>query len=86
VSGTEAGGERPEPDEVIDCLGLRCPLPVIELARRLPTHAPGSVLRVLADDPAAAGDIAAWCRLRGQEFIGGGTVNGVPAYDVRRRN
>jgi tRNA 2-thiouridine synthesizing protein A len=67
--------------EILDCRGMRCPLPVIELARRLPTVEIGGIVRVLADDPAAANDIPAWCRMRDQEFLG--TVAG-PGYDVRR--
>ncbi len=66
---------------ILDCLGQRCPRPIIELARRLPTIPVGSVLRVLADDPAAGPDIAAWCRLRDQEFVG--AAGG--GFDVRRR-
>ncbi|MCW6009550.1 sulfurtransferase TusA family protein [Micromonospora sp. CPCC 205371] len=70
--------------ETLDCLGQRCPLPVIALARRLPDVPVGVVVRVLADDPAAANDIPAWCRMRGQEYVGTVTVDGAPAYDVRR--
>lgn len=72
------------PDEVIDCRGQRCPLPVIAAARRLPQVPVRTVVRVLADDPAAAVDIPAWCRMRGHEYLG--AVNGPegPAYDVRR--
>ena len=70
-----------EPAEVLDCLGQRCPLPVIALARRLPQAAGRRGVRVLADDPAAANDIPAWCRMRGQEFLG--ALPG-PAFDVRR--
>lgn len=69
---------------VLDCLGQRCPLPVIALARRLPEVEVGEVVRVLADDPAAANDIPAWCRMRGQEYVGATTVDGSPAFDVRR--
>ncbi|MEU5552331.1 MULTISPECIES: sulfurtransferase TusA family protein [unclassified Micromonospora] len=69
------------PDEVLDCLGQRCPLPVIALARRLPSLPVGAVIRVLADDPAAAVDIPAWCRMRQQEFLGAAPG---PGYDVRR--
>lgn len=79
-----ADGASAEPVEVIDCLGQRCPLPVIAVARRLPNHAVGAVVRVLADDPAAAIDIPAWCRMRGQEFLGASTVDDAPAFDVRR--
>lgn len=75
-----------QPVEVIDCLGQRCPLPVIAVARRLPQLPVGSVVRVLADDPAAAIDLPAWCRMRGQELVGSTTVDGSPAYDVRRRH
>jgi tRNA 2-thiouridine synthesizing protein A len=69
---------------LLDCRGQRCPLPVIALARTVPTVAVGSVVRVVADDPAAAVDIPAWCRLRVQEFVGATEVDGAPAYDVRR--
>lgn len=71
-----------EPDEVLDCRGQRCPLPVINLARRLPELPVGAIVRVLADDPAAAVDIPAWCRMRDQEFLA--AHPDAPAYDVRR--
>ena len=64
----------------LDCLGRRCPLPVIALARAIPTVAVGEVVRVLADDPAAANDIPAWCRMKGQEFV---RAEGT-AFEVRR--
>ena len=71
--------------EVLDCRGQRCPLPVIALARRLGEVPVGSVVRVLADDPAAAVDIPAWCRLRGQEYLGSVGDGEVPdGYEVRR--
>ncbi|MBB5869477.1 tRNA 2-thiouridine synthesizing protein A [Allocatelliglobosispora scoriae] len=66
---------------VVDCLGQRCPLPVIALARRLPLVPIGGVVRILADDPAAALDIPAWCRMRGQEYAGSPAQN---EFDVRR--
>ncbi|NJP33494.1 sulfurtransferase TusA family protein [Micromonospora thermarum] len=74
------------PEEVLDCRGQRCPLPVIAVARRLPDLPVGTVVRVLADDPAAAVDIPAWCRMRGQEFVGRLDGPDGPAYDIRRRH
>ncbi len=64
----------------LDCLGQRCPLPVIALARTIGKVEVGEVVRVLADDPAAANDIPAWCRMKGQEFL---TAEGT-AFEVRR--
>lgn len=65
----------------LNCLGQRCPLPVIALAKALPGVAVGETVRVLADDPAAAIDIPAWCRMRGQAFEGSPAPS---TYDVRR--
>lgn len=67
------------PVEVLDCRGQRCPLPVIALAKHLPDRPAGTVIRVLADDPAAANDIPAWCRMRGYEFLGSPEPD---SYDV----
>jgi tRNA 2-thiouridine synthesizing protein A len=65
----------------LNCLGQRCPLPVIALARNIGNVEIGAVVRVLADDPAAANDIPAWCRMKQQEYLGSPTPH---AYDVRR--
>jgi cysteine desulfurase len=54
----------------IDALGKLCPLPVIELGKRIREVAPGAVVRVLADDPAAKLDIPAWCGMTGQDYLG----------------
>jgi tRNA 2-thiouridine synthesizing protein A len=64
----------------LDCRGQRCPLPIIALAKKMPAVAIGDVIRVLADDPAAANDIPAWCRMKGQEYVGSEGI----AFDVRR--
>jgi len=69
---------------VVDCLGRPCPVPVIELARALPDVAVGELLDVLSDDPAAALDIPAWCRMRSQEYVGARQVGAATAHRVRR--
>jgi cysteine desulfurase len=69
---------------IVDCIGKRCPVPVIELARALPSVDVGVVVEVLSDDAAAAHDIPAWCRLRGQEYVGAEERASGSAYLVRR--
>ncbi len=70
---------------VLDCRGMRCPLPIVELARHLADVPVGGELEVVATDPAARPDVQAWCRMRGQAYVGESlTVDGVPAYRVRR--
>jgi tRNA 2-thiouridine synthesizing protein A len=71
---------------VLDCRGRRCPLPVIELARRIAGVRVGEQIAVAADDPAARLDVPAWCRMRGHDFLGESPAeDGVPTYTVRRR-
>lgn len=55
--------------EIVDARGLRCPLPVIRLAARLTGLPPGAVVVLLATDPAARSDVAAFCRMRGHELL-----------------
>jgi tRNA 2-thiouridine synthesizing protein A len=57
-----------EPDVVVDARGLRCPLPVIRLAAAARGVEPGTVLTVVATDPAAEYDVPAWARLRGHRL------------------
>jgi tRNA 2-thiouridine synthesizing protein A len=57
-------------DLELDCRGMLCPLPVIELGKRYAEVPVGGLITVLADDVAARTDIPAWCRMRGQEFVG----------------
>lgn len=69
----------------LDCRGRRCPLPVIDLARRIGDVPPGEVIDVAADDPAARVDIPAWCRMRQQVYLGEFSAeDGVAVYRVRR--
>ena len=68
----------------LDMRGKRCPLPVIELARHIGDVEIGATVTVVADDPAAATDIAAWCRMRDHELVSATPEGDVTAYEVRR--
>ncbi|MGW7258582.1 aminotransferase class V-fold PLP-dependent enzyme [Streptomyces sp. NPDC054834] len=73
------------PDEVVvDSLGKRCPIPVIELAKVIGDVPVGGTVRVLSDDEAARLDIPAWCEMRGQEYAGEEPADHGSAYVVRR--
>ena len=69
----------------VDCRGVPCPRPIIELARAMVQVDVGDTVAVTADDPAARVDVEAWCRMRAQEYVGEVVApDGVPTYVVRR--
>lgn len=73
------------PALVLDTLGRRCPIPVIELARHIGEVPHGAVVAVLSDDEAARLDVPAWCEMTGNDYVGErpDEAGGV-AYLVRR--
>ena len=71
-------------DETLDATGLLCPLPVLKAAKRLRAMAPGAVLRVEADDPAAVVDIPHFCREAGHELVSQDTDADPQVYVIRR--
>ncbi len=80
-----SGDQADAPDLELDCRGMLCPLPVIELGRRHTEVPVGAEVAVVTEDPAARTDVPAWCRMRGQEYLGEDTtVDGVPRHRVRR--
>ncbi len=69
----------------VDCRGLVCPAPIIELARHIALVAPGGLLGVVATDAAARADVPAWCRMTGHEFVAEEVADdGAARYVVRR--
>lgn len=69
---------------VVDSLGKRCPIPVIELAKVIGDVPVGGLVRVLSDDEAARLDIPAWCEMRNQEYVGEEPADQGTAYLIRR--
>ncbi|MGN6162466.1 MAG: sulfurtransferase TusA family protein [Marmoricola sp.] len=69
----------------LDCRGMLCPRPIIELAKALPRVPVGGLIEVIADDAAAAVDVPAWCRMRSQEYVGAADGDdGATTSTVRR--
>jgi cysteine desulfurase len=79
-----AAAPRGDGELVVDALGKRCPVPVIELAKVFGDVPVGGTVRVLSDDEAARLDIPAWCEMRGQEYAGEEPADRGTAYLVRR--
>ncbi|WKV74437.1 cysteine desulfurase/sulfurtransferase TusA family protein [Streptomyces sp. PCS3-D2] len=82
---SEAPAVVPEAESLeLDALGLRCPQPVIELARAIGRVPVGGTVTVLSDDEVARLDIPAWCAMRGHAYLGESPRAAGSAYTVRR--
>ena len=53
----------------IYCLGMKCPRPIIELAKSARKSTPGSMIRIQADDLAFESDLRAWCETTGAHLV-----------------
>ncbi|RYH03171.1 sulfurtransferase TusA family protein [Salipiger sp. IMCC34102] len=71
-------------DADLDATGLLCPLPVLKARKRLQALAPGQVLRMQADDPAAVVDVPHFCAEAGHTLVSSGESGGVQTYLIRK--
>ena len=71
-------------DEDLDARGLLCPLPVLKLAKRMRAAAPGTVMRLQADDPAAIVDVPHYCTESGNAYLGVDADAGAQHHFVRK--
>jgi len=71
-------------DDTLDAKGLLCPLPVLKARKRLKGMAPGSVLRLIATDPAAVVDVPHFCNEAGHELLATEAGEGGRFYLIRR--
>ena len=53
----------------LDCRGMKCPRPIIELARARRNALPGTIISIIADDLAFESDVKAWCQTTGNKII-----------------
>jgi TusA-related sulfurtransferase len=59
-----------KPDDVLDCVGIACPMPIFKTANRMKELQAGQVLEVQADDDGIEKDMPAWCKRTGNEYLG----------------
>jgi tRNA 2-thiouridine synthesizing protein A len=71
-------------NDIVDCEGLLCPLPVLKARKRLLALPPGSVLCVRATDDMAAVDLPHFCAEAGHAYLGSRMEGAVTLHLIRR--
>jgi NADPH-dependent 2,4-dienoyl-CoA reductase/sulfur reductase-like enzyme/peroxiredoxin family protein/TusA-related sulfurtransferase/rhodanese-related sulfurtransferase len=72
VEGSMTNPSRPAADMkriTINCSGLQCPGPIMEVFKNISGMKEGELLEVTASDPGFAKDIVSWCRRTGNTLI-----------------
>ncbi|MCA9216717.1 MAG: sulfurtransferase TusA family protein [Planctomycetales bacterium] len=55
--------------ETLDCQGMSCPMPIVEITKKVKSMESGQTLEVLATDLAFKLDVEAWSRRTGNELM-----------------
>lgn len=75
-----------ETSTLLDVRGMTCPLPVLKANKALRSLAPGATLTVLATDPAALKDFAAYAEETGHALLSStAEEGGVLRFVLRRK-
>jgi tRNA 2-thiouridine synthesizing protein A len=72
-------------DQTLDAKGLNCPLPILKAKKAIMALPVGGTLEVLATDPGAVKDFAAFCRTTGHELVEQTTEGNVFRFVLRRK-
>jgi tRNA 2-thiouridine synthesizing protein A len=70
-------------DEMVDCEGLLCPLPVLRARKRLMAMVAGQVLCLRATDGMARIDLPHFCAQAGHGYLGTEEEGGVTLHFLR---
>lgn len=70
--------------EPLNCLGMKCPRPIVEMAKRMRKMDTGEMMEVHADDPVAENDIPAWCETTGNELVEMENAGGFTKYFIKK--
>ncbi|NUQ36631.1 MAG: sulfurtransferase TusA family protein [Caldilineales bacterium] len=71
-------------DQVLDCSGMLCPMPVVKTTKAIKAMQVGQVLKMIATDPGAPPDMAAWARQTGNEILQEAKEEGKFVFYIKR--
>ena len=74
-----------ESDEILDCKGLSCPMPIMKLAKTMKKMQSGKVLKMLGTDPGSKEDVPKWCKKTGNDLLEITEETGVYIYFIKKK-
>lgn len=71
-------------DQVLDCKGMSCPLPILKTKKAVENLKKGQVLKVEATDPGSKNDMNAWAKRTGNEILGVEEGSGTFTFFIKK--
>ncbi len=71
-------------DYVLNCRGMQCPGPIMQLFQQMKTAQPGDTVTISVTDMGFRKDIEAWCRKTKNTLVSLSEADGVIAAVVRK--
>ena len=68
----------------LDCCGMQCPGPIMEVFKSVKSMNDGEILEVTASDPGFAKDVVSWCRRTGNTLLSNEEKNGEYTAIIQR--
>ncbi|MBI2266670.1 MAG: sulfurtransferase TusA family protein [Armatimonadetes bacterium] len=75
-----------DPDVSVDCKGLMCPEPMMQLFKAVRTLKPGQVVELVATDPQCDENIPRWCERTRNQLVSQSTSEGTLRYVIRKKS
>ncbi|MFN8484204.1 MAG: sulfurtransferase TusA family protein [Anaerolineae bacterium] len=72
------------PDQVLDCSGLACPMPILKTKKSVDGLQVGQVLKMVATDPGSVNDVSAWARTTGQTLLASEQESGKYVFYIQK--
>ena len=73
------------PDQVLDCSGLACPMPILKTKQAMDGLEPGNVLQMIATDPGSTSDMDAWTARTGNVLLESSEENGKFVFLIEKK-
>jgi tRNA 2-thiouridine synthesizing protein A len=71
------------PDEVLDCKGFSCPMPILKTKKTIGKMQSGQILEVQSTDPGTRNDLPAFAKKGGHEYLGEKEEQGFVRFFLR---
>ncbi|PKO23967.1 MAG: hypothetical protein CVU38_01165 [Chloroflexi bacterium HGW-Chloroflexi-1] len=73
-----------QPDQVLDCSGMACPMPILKTKKAVDGLQVGQVLKMIATDPGSTSDMAAWTKKTGHALVGSEQDGGKLVFYIKK--